>query len=95
MNPTLTIRLTDELLAWLEETSQKTGMSVGRLIREHLESAKSSEGKQRFMQHLGAIRGGPRDFSSRKGLRGDESDLRSLPCRLYKNSIPCVRFAFP
>lgn len=67
MSHTLTIRLTDELLSWLKETSQRTGIPMGRLVREQLESAKSNVGKQRFLRHLGAIKGGPPDVSSRKG----------------------------
>ncbi|MGO8794197.1 MAG: ribbon-helix-helix domain-containing protein [Candidatus Sulfotelmatobacter sp.] len=68
MSHTLTIRLTDELLSWLKETSQRTGIPMGRLVREQLESAKSNGGKQRFMRHAGAITGGPPDVSSRKGF---------------------------
>ena len=67
MSHTLTIRLTEELLAWLKDTSRCTGVPVGRLIRQQLESAKTG-GKQRFLRHAGAIRGGPSDVSSRKGF---------------------------
>ena len=67
MSHTLTIRLTEELLAWLRDTSRRTGVPVGRLIRQQLESAKTG-GKQRFLRHAGAIRGGPSDVSSRKGF---------------------------
>jgi hypothetical protein len=65
MSHTLTIRLTDELLDWLKETSRDTGIPIGRLIREQLEAAKAKGGKQRFLRHAGA--GGPPDVSSRKG----------------------------
>jgi len=68
MSHTLTIRLTEELLSWLKEQSRRTGVPVGRLIREQLESAKASRGKQRFLRHAGAIKGGPSDLSSRKGF---------------------------
>ena len=67
MSHTLTIRLTEELLTWLKETSRVTGVPVGKLVREELESAKAKRGKQRFLRHLGAIKGGPADLSSRKG----------------------------
>jgi hypothetical protein len=66
MSHTLTIRLTDELLDWLKETSQKTGVPVGRLVREQLETAKANGGKQRFLRHAGEI-DGPPDLSLRKG----------------------------
>jgi len=68
MSHTLTIRLTEELLAWLKETSRRTGIPVGRIIREQLETAKANGGKQRFLRHLGAIAGGDPNVSSRKGF---------------------------
>ena len=68
MSHTLTIRLTDELLEWLKEKSRRTGVPVGRLIRQQLEAAKANGGEQRFLRHIGAIRGGPADLSSRKGF---------------------------
>ena len=68
MSHTFTIRLTEELLVWLKERSQQTGVPVGRLIREQLESAKAEGGKQRFMRHVGVFKGGPPDLSSRKGF---------------------------
>jgi hypothetical protein len=40
---------------------------MGRLVREQIESAKSQGGK-RFLRHAGAIKGGPKDVSSRKGF---------------------------
>jgi hypothetical protein len=66
MSHTLTIRLTDELLAWLKETSERTGVPMGRFIREQLEAAKSNSGEPRFLRHIGAL-SGPPDLSSRKG----------------------------
>jgi predicted DNA-binding protein len=66
MSNTLTVRLPEEMIAWLKETSRRTGIPVGRLIREQLESAKLKEGKQRFMRHAGTM-SGPPDLSSRKG----------------------------
>lgn len=66
MSNTLTIRLPEELLDWLKDTSERTGIPVGRLIRDQLENAKSEAGQQRFMRHAGTF-SGPRDLSSRKG----------------------------
>jgi predicted DNA binding CopG/RHH family protein len=66
MSHTLTIRLTEELLSWLKERSRQTGVPMGRLVREQLETAKANGGKQRFMRHIGALTGPP-DLSSRKG----------------------------
>jgi len=69
MRHTLTIRLSDELLDWLKETSHQTGIPVGGPIRQQLERAKSNAGKQLFLRHLGAISRGSPDASSRKGFR--------------------------
>src|ERR1700676_831990 len=68
MSHTLTIRPTEELREWLKETSRKTGIPVGKLVRQQLENARSQGGTQRFLRHAGAIRGGPVDVSSRKGF---------------------------
>jgi hypothetical protein len=67
MSHTLTIRLTEELLLWLKEVSRRTGLPVGRIIRQELENAKSEKGKQRFLRHAGKI-SGPSDLSSRRGF---------------------------
>jgi len=67
MSHTLTIRLTEELLAWLKEMSKRTGMPVGRIIRQQLESARGEKRTQKFLRHAGLI-SGPPDLSSRKGF---------------------------
>jgi hypothetical protein len=64
----LNIRLTDELFRWLKNTARITGIPMGRIVREHLEEVKARQGKQRFLRHLGAIKGPPDDLSSRKGF---------------------------
>jgi len=67
MSQTLTIRLTEELLRWLKDTAKRTGMPVGRIVRQQLEEAREEKGSQRFLRHAGAI-SGPSDLSSRKGF---------------------------
>ena len=67
MSHTLTIRLTDELLDWLKETSRLTGIPMGEFVRDQLETAKANMGKQRFLRHLGRLRG-PADLSTRRGF---------------------------
>ncbi len=67
MSNTLTIRLDDELLDWLKETSRRTGIPMGKLIREQLENAKDKGTKQNFLRLGGAINGA-RDLSQRKGF---------------------------
>jgi hypothetical protein len=66
MSHTLTIRLTQELVDWLRETSRRTGVPVGRLVREQLETAKAT-GSGKFLRRAGEINGPP-DLSSRKGF---------------------------
>lgn len=68
MSNTLTVRLSQELLDWLKETSRQTGIPVGRLVRQQLEIAKEGRTRLRFLRHLGAISGGSPDASSRKGF---------------------------
>ena len=67
MSKTLTIRLDDELLDWLKETSRRTGIPMGKLIREQLENAKAKGAKQSFLRLGGAING-RRDLSQRKAF---------------------------
>jgi hypothetical protein len=67
MSHTITIRLTPELAAWLEDVSARTGVSQGRFIRDQLERAKSGGSGQPFMRLAGSIKGS-RTLSSRKGF---------------------------
>lgn len=67
MSDTITIRLTEELADWLKTTARKTGVPVGRLVREELERAKQERGSKSFMRYSGSI-DGPPDLSSRKGF---------------------------
>ena len=67
MSHTITVRLTEELAAWLAETARKTGLLVGRIIRQQLERGRAESGGQRFLRHAGKI-SGPADLSSRKGF---------------------------
>jgi hypothetical protein len=68
MSHTITIRLSRDLAAWLEETEARTGVSQGQLIREQLEKARGSRGSKTFMRLSGTMRGLPRDLSKRKGF---------------------------
>ena len=67
MSDTFSVRLPEDLAAWLRETSRKTGVPAGRIIREQLEKLKAEQGSQRFLRHAGKI-SGPADLSSRKGF---------------------------
>ncbi|MFZ1131504.1 MAG: ribbon-helix-helix domain-containing protein [Terriglobales bacterium] len=66
MSDTLTIRLTPELAAWLRATARKTGIPMGRLVRDQLELAKRATGDKPFLRYAG-IMSGPPDLSARKG----------------------------
>jgi hypothetical protein len=69
MSRRLTIRLTDELAQWLEQTVRRTGIPAGRIVREQLEMAKSTSrgGDKSFMQLAGVV-DGPENLSRRKGF---------------------------
>lgn len=67
MSRTLTIRLTEDQAKWLEETSRKTGVPAGRIIRQQIEAARKQKGNQGFLRHAGELTG-PRDLSTRKGF---------------------------
>ncbi len=66
MSDTITVRLTEELATWLKATAHKTGVPVGRLVREELERARRETGTKPWMRHAGSI-SGPPDLSSRTG----------------------------
>lgn len=66
MSRTITIRITDEIEEWLEETARRTKIKKGRIIRTELEKASKSQ-KRAFMRLAGAV-SGPSDLSSRKGF---------------------------
>lgn len=67
MSHTLTIRLTEELAEWLEETAKCTGIPASRIVRAQLEKAKAESGKERFLHLAGKIKGPPLSLSTRKG----------------------------
>lgn len=56
MRSTISVRLPDDLAEWLRATARKTGVPQGRIIREELEKAKSSN-KRSFMRLAGAVDG--------------------------------------
>lgn len=66
MSNTLTVRLSDELAVWLAQTARKMGVSRGRIIRQELEKARSSEARP-FLRLASAV-SGPKDLSGRKGF---------------------------
>jgi predicted DNA-binding protein len=68
MGDTLTVRLPKELLERLRGTARRTGLPVGRVVRESLETTLSNHEEQPWRKYAGVIKGGPPDVSSRKGF---------------------------
>ena len=69
MGQTITFRPTKKLAEWIEQTAARIGVSQGKLIRDHLERARTTDrSSKKFMRLAGLIRGGPRDLSERKGF---------------------------
>ena len=71
MSNTLTIRLPEEILERLKEISRQTGIPLGRLVRQSLETTLSQDGSNPLLKFAGVIKGGPRNVSSRKGFSRD------------------------
>ena len=71
MGNTLTVRLPKDLLERLRQVSRKTGVPVGRVVRDALETTLPSQEENPLLQFAGVIKGGPRDLSSRKGFSGE------------------------
>ena len=67
MSHTISIRVSEELAAWLEDTAAKSGVSKGKLVREQLEKARTAAANQGFMRLAGSVKG-PKNLSSRKGF---------------------------
>ncbi len=67
MRNTITIRLSKDLAAWLENAAAKSGVSQGKIVRDQLEKARTSNAKQAFMRLAGSVRG-PKNLSKRKGF---------------------------
>jgi hypothetical protein len=67
MSQTVTVRLSEELAAWLEDAAAKTGVSQGKIVRDEVERARASNRRPSFMRLAGTVRG-PRDLSTRRGF---------------------------
>ena len=65
MSHTITVRLSKELAAWIEQAAIRSGVSQGRIVRDQLEQARARSSQQAFMRLAGVLRG-PRDLSRRK-----------------------------
>jgi len=68
MSNTLTVRLPKELLDRLRQISRRTGLPVGRVVRQSLEKtlAKDKDKESVRMKYAGVLKDGPPNLSSRK-----------------------------
>jgi hypothetical protein len=67
MSHTISVRLSKELAAWIEQAAIRSGVSQGKIVRDQLEQARARSSQQAFMHLAGVVRG-PRDLSRRKGF---------------------------
>ena len=67
MSNPITIRVPDELAAWLATEAARTGVSQGKIIRDQLEKARAEHGGKAFMRLAGTVKG-PANLSQRKGF---------------------------
>jgi hypothetical protein len=71
MSNTLTLRLPEELLEQLRERARRTGLPMGQLVRQALETTFAKDrpagGNQAWRKYVGIFKDGPPDLSSRKG----------------------------
>ena len=69
MGNTLSVRLPSDLLERVRKVARKSGLPVGRIVRESLESTLSRQDEDLpWRKYAGVIKGGPPDVSSRKGF---------------------------
>jgi len=68
MSNTLTVRLPKELLDRLRLVAERTGLPVGRVVRQSLEVTLEKHADPPWMKYAGTLKGGPPDLSSRKGF---------------------------
>jgi len=68
MSTTLSVRLSDDLMNRLREKSRRTGLPMGRMVRDSLEASLDPDPNQVWRKYVGIIKGGPPDLSSRKGF---------------------------
>ena len=67
MGNTLTVRLPERLLRRLRERSKRTGIPMGRMVQDSLETTLEADQNQVWRKYVGILKDGPPDLSSRKG----------------------------
>lgn len=76
MGNTLTIRIPEDLAVWLEETSQRSGVPKGRIVKDELERARAAEEKP-WMRLAGAVASGGQ-LRARRGFEGQPKPGKAL-----------------
>lgn len=67
MRETLTVRLSPEQAAWLEQVARRTGRSQSDIVREQLDRARKARSSRGFLRLAGAAEA-PAGASARKGF---------------------------
>ena len=67
MSNTLSIRLPEDLAAWLKDTARRTGQTQGEIVRLQLEKARTATRQKPWMALAGKA-AGSRDLSTREGF---------------------------
>jgi hypothetical protein len=60
--------LPEDLAEWLADVARRTGVPVGRIVREQLQRARQEQDARPYMRLAGKIKGLPPDLSTRKGF---------------------------
>jgi hypothetical protein len=68
MSSTVTVRLPEDLAAWLRENARRRGLSQSQIIKDHLEKARNGAPSRAFMSLAGTI-DGAKDLSQRRGFK--------------------------
>jgi hypothetical protein len=68
MSNTVTVRLPEDLVAWLRENARRRGISQSQVIKDQLEKARDGTPTQAFMSLAGSVESA-KDLSQRKGFK--------------------------
>ncbi len=68
MSHTLTVRVPDELAAWLEAAAKSMGLSQGEIVREQLEKARHGKAHTPPFMSLAGVVSLDEKLSTRKGF---------------------------
>ena len=67
MGNTLSVRLPEELQRRLREKSRRTGLPIGRIVRDSLQNTLDKDKDEPVWMKYAGTMSGPKDLSSRKG----------------------------